>query len=187
MITDGTFKFSDEQDLSSPELLGSGTALDLLTGEVLQGTLSTDYYDLSQATNGGREQYVHVHVDESITATGSNTLSVAIRLVAWGSTVAAPTAANYGLVTLDVSSLLLPANRLTAGTDLYLPLATLSRSQTGTATNFTWKWLNVMFVSRFYNEIAAPNGASAVAGKVTTALTDAISNKPRVFSAQNDT
>lgn len=173
MITDGTFTFSTKQDL-----LAGSTNTNIgnpmyTTGLAEHVTLATNYYDASEVgDSGGRVVYVHVHVDEAITTVSNY---VDFRLLAWpnGAVPQAATVANG----VEVSSLLVAESSLTKGADLYLPVPVSSISSLAAATR-PYRYLSVTY----------HYGITAVqTGKVTTTLTDAITNKPRIFSAKNST
>lgn len=174
MITDGTFTFSNGQDLTdqvSTTNVGNPMYTSVIVPEVM--TLADNYYDANEVgDSGGRVVYVHIHVDETIDTTSGY---VDFRLLAWP-VAAVPAVTTVNLAT-EVSSLLVPEARLTAGADLYLPVPVSSIS-TLIASERNYKYLGISY----------QYGITGIAaGKVTTALTDAISNKPRVFPAQNDT
>lgn len=195
MITDGTFKFSDGQVLGAPQF-SLLPARDYTA--IYKGIMSDNHYDIGDiADTGGKAQYIHIHVDEDAHGGTTGTSPVVqrgmtIRAVAWTSTTAAPSLSGYNNDagdTIDVASISLGPGQLKKGTDIYLPLISLNTTHAGyrpgeAAALFTpkWKWLNVVYLGSTVTGVSA-----SFAGKVTTSLTDAISNEPRVYDAKNDT
>lgn len=172
MITDVTFQFSKAQDLSSVISPSASPLSYGLAGDKV--VLSTNYYNARNLSDtGGRVQYVHVHVDTAIT---SSLNYVSLALLLWPDDKT-PSLANYQagdphvLIELPVEKALLVAK-----SDWYLPLPVSSLDALPTDD---WKWLNFA--------VAFGTTSTGHGGKVTTSLTDAITNDPRIFSAKNST
>tara|TARA_Y100001973_G_scaffold101430_1_gene164570 strand:- start:505 stop:993 length:489 start_codon:yes stop_codon:yes gene_type:complete len=162
VITDATYEFSDSQALATPVDLASGTF----------GHASTNYVKAEPLNDsGGRTQFVHVQ----FTGTSALNQNVTVELRGYdtepSSNAAAMNTDNYK----TVASFVVLAADTAPNKDFYLPLAS---SGVDTLSTPPYKWWRVVY-------LIAENAAGGV--KVSTSLTDAITNDPRIFSAKNST
>jgi hypothetical protein len=163
VITDATYEFSDSQSLASPVNIGSSGT---------HGHASTNYVKAEPLNDsGGRTQFVHVQFNGG-TALDEN-LTVELRGYDTEPSTDAATmaAANYK----TVASFTVLAADTAPNKDFYLPLAS---SGVDTLSTPPYKWWRVVYL--------IASGASG-GPTVSTSLTDAITNDPRIFSAKNST
>lgn len=165
MIRDAAFALSTEQTL---------VAAPVFTGTSINGYLSDNYYDMHNlGVSGGRIQYVELEFTEACDVN----LTLALNIWPDGGVALRP-AENLiqfgGNRYLSQMSLLVADGTMYKGARHYLPIDVASIDFL--PQNLSWRWLDVIYL-----------GGGATTGAVSARLVDAITHKPRVFEAQNDT